>query len=238
MNSLRTPLRIRRSHERGHADHGWLDTYHTFSFAGYHDDDWRGHRNLRVINQDTIRPGTGFGAHPHRDMEIVSYVLRGALSHRDSMGNEHTLEPGDVQRMTAGTGVVHAEMSGADEDTEFLQIWIQPAAAGLEPGYDQRRFDLDAGVQVVASADGQQGGIALNADAAIIAGRLDAGQQTTYAPTPGRHLWIHVARGSLELDGTPLGPGDGAALPPAGSHDEPLALLATTDAELLLFELP
>lgn len=225
--------RLRRADERGHANHGWLDTYHTFSFAHYHDPNWMGYRNLRVLNQDTIQPGSGFGPHPHRDMEIVSYVLRGALRHQDNMGNQHVLRPGDVQRMTAGTGVVHAEMNGHDGDTEFLQIWIQPGSPGLKPGYDQRRFDLDNGLQTVASRHGEAGGIALNADAVIHAGRLTAGQSADMDLAAGRHAWLHVAQGAITVNDTPLGPGDGAALD-AG----PIQIRATENAEILLFDLP
>ncbi len=226
-------LRLRRAAERGHANHGWLDTYHSFSFAHYHDPDWMGYRNLRVLNQDTIQPHSGFGQHPHRDMEIVSYVLRGALRHRDSMGNEHVLRPGDVQRMTAGTGVVHAEMNADAGETEFLQIWIQPTHGSLEPGYAQRRFDLDQGLQVVASPNSEGGGITLNADATIHAGRLAAGQGAALDLAADRHAWIHVARGAAKLNNIPLGPGDGAAL-----ESGPLQIRATENAEILVFDLP
>ncbi len=223
---------MRKANQRGHANHGWLDTYHTFSFAFYHDPDWMGYRNLRVLNQDTIQPGTGFGQHPHRDMEIVSYVLRGALRHQDSMGNQHVLRPGDVQRMTAGTGVVHAEMNAHDGQTEFLQIWIQPEDHALEPGYAQKTFDLDSGLQIVASAGGHAGGIALNADATIHAGRLKAGDAAHVALPANRHAWIHVAHGNIKVNGTALGPGDGAGL------SQPFGIEADGDAEVLVFDLP
>ncbi len=226
-------MRFRFASDRGHADHGWLDTYHTFSFAGHYDPNWMGHRNLRVLNQDRIQPGTGFGAHQHQDMEIVSFVLEGALGHEDSMGNKGVIRPGEVQRMTAGTGVTHAEMNAHDGVTEFLQMWIVPDEKGLEPGYDQRAINLDAneGLVAVAGPPGAEAPISLNADARLYAAKAEAG--STLHHDLERHGWLHVARGNLRILDQEFGPGDGAGLEPG-----PIEITTTTDTILILWDLP
>lgn len=228
--------RVIRSDERGHADHGWLDTYHTFSFAGYHDPDRMGHRNLRVLNQDRIQGGTGFGQHPHRDMEIISHVLSGALRHRDSMGNEGVIRPGEIQRMTAGTGVVHEEWNALDDETtEFLQMWVLPARRGLPPGYDQRRVEPGDGWTLAAAPDheGRVDAVGLHADAHLWLARPAAGAEIRL-DLPRPHGYLHVARGRVRLDGQTLGPGDGAALEGSG----PLTVHADQDSHLVLWGLP
>jgi len=230
-------LTIRRAGERGHADHGWLDSHHTFSFANYYDPRHMGHGRLRVINDDTVAPGKGFGTHPHRDMEIISYVLDGALEHKDSMGNGSVIRPGDVQRMSAGTGVTHSEFNHSDADpVHFLQIWIIPDAAGLAPGYEQKFFgpeDKRGRLRLVASATGRDGSVSLNQDADVLAGLFDGDESATYAARPQRDLWIHVARGSIEVNGETLEAGDGAAVDAAGE----LQLADGRDAEVLLFDM-
>lgn len=238
------PLLVRRSEERGHADHGWLDTYHTFSFAGHYDPAWMGYRNLRVLNQDKIQADAGFPPHAHRDMEIVSFVLEGALAHEDSMGNRHTIRPGEVQRMSAGTGVVHSEWNAADGITEFLQMWVMPSRRDLEPSYDQRRFDLvqDRFVQVAVPAeDGDQragqadeGPVRLNAHAWLHACLPPPGTTLRHRVPEGRHAWLHVARGAVEVLDERLGPGDAAGV--EGPVD--LQLDVEKDAVLVLWELP
>ena len=209
-------LTLRRANDRGHADHGWLNSFHTFSFADFHDPKYMGFGNLRVINEDRIAPGTGFGTHGHRDMEIVSYVLEGALAHKDSMGQSTAIVPGEVQRMTAGTGVRHSEFNHApDATTHFLQIWLLPSAANLAPGYEQKAFadaDKRGKLCLVAAQDGRDGAITLHADAAIRAGLFDAGQSAELAVDPKRLTYVHLARGSLLLNGERLQAGDGARL--------------------------
>ena len=225
-----------RGRDRGHADHGWLDTHHTFSFAGYHDPDRMGHRNLRVLNQDRIRGGTGFGRHPHRDMEIVSHVLSGALRHRDSMGNEGVIRPGDIQRMTAGTGVVHEEWNALDDETtEFLQMWVLPDAHGLEPGYDQRGLDLgdDWTLAAAPASEGSPGAVGLHADAHLWISRPRAGTDLEL-DLPRPHGYLHVARGRARLGDETLASGDGAALEGSG----PLSVHAEEDSHLVLWGLP
>lgn len=232
-------LRIRPSDERGHADHGWLDTYHTFSFAGWHEPEAMGFRGLRVLNQDRIRPGTGFGNHPHRDMEIISYVIEGGLQHRDSTGTDHIIRPGDVQRMSAGTGVVHSEHNAYDDrPTEFLQIWIPPRTRGLAPDYDQRRFELDGTMRLVVAPNGDPAREALDivqihADVRIHAGRPRAGDVHTIPLVVGTYAYVHVARGNVTVQDVRLGPGDGLEL----SAVDAIHLQATTDAEVLVFDL-
>jgi len=230
-------ISLRPSAERGHFDHGWLDTRHTFSFADYRDPRFMGFRSLRVVNEDRVAPGQGFGTHPHRDMEIVTYVLEGGLSHRDSMGNGSTIRPGDVQRMSAGTGVTHSEFNASrHEPVHFLQIWILPARAGLAPGYEQTRFkDLETRgrLRLVASPDGADGSVTVNQDARIYATRLRAGEEVVHRLAPGRHAWVQVARGAVDLSGRPLSAGDGAAL-----SDEPeVVLRGVEEAEVLVFDL-
>ena len=228
---------LRRASERGHADHGWLDSFHTFSFADYHDSAHMGFRSLRVINDDTVAPGRGFDAHPHRDMEILSYVLRGALAHRDSTGTGSVIRPGDVQRMSAGTGVIHSEHNASKtEPVHFLQIWLIPSQRGLPPGYEQRTFpaaDRAGRLRLVASPDGRDGSITVHSDASVYAGLFGAGQAAELPLAPGRHAWIHVARGAARVNGHELGAGDGLAL-----ADEPGVQIEGRDAaELLVFEL-
>jgi hypothetical protein len=232
-----TMLTIRKARDRGHADHGWLNSHHTFSFADYYDRRHMGHGNLRVINDDTVAPGKGFGTHPHRDMEIISYVLDGALEHRDSMGNGSVIRPGDVQRMSAGTGVTHSEFNhSAVEPVHFLQIWILPDAAGHAPGYEQKFFERAekrGRLRLVASAKGRDGSVSLNQDADVLAGLFDGDESTTYATRPRRDLWLHVARGSLSVNGQALQAGDGAAV----SDEETLRFADGRDAEVLVFDM-
>jgi redox-sensitive bicupin YhaK (pirin superfamily) len=230
-------MQIRRSHERGHADHGWLDTFHTFSFAGYHDPKHMGFGPLRVINQDRVAPGRGFPQHGHRDMEIVSYVLEGALEHEDSMGTGSVIRPGDVQRMSAGTGVLHSEYNASEtEPVEFLQIWIVPDRARLVPSYEQKTFssaERRGRLRLIGSRDARDGSIAIHQDADIYAGTFEAGERAQHELAPGRGAWIHVARGSVDVNGERLGPGDGAALTDAGA----IEIAGAEGAELLLFDL-
>jgi len=230
------PISVRRASERGHADHGWLDTWHTFAFADYYDPRFVGFRVLRVINEDTVAPGRGFPTHGHRDMEILSYVLDGALEHRDSLGTGSVIRPGDVQRMSAGTGVRHSEFNAsAAEPVHFLQIWLEPAVAGLAPGYEQKTFgDTRDRLRLVASPDGADGSLTIHQDARVFAARLAPGVEVTHRLAPGRHAWVQVARGALALAGRRLAHGDGAAV-----SDEPaLTLRAERDAEALVFDLP
>jgi redox-sensitive bicupin YhaK (pirin superfamily) len=227
-------IQIRKAEDRGHFDHGWLDTYHTFSFADYYDPEFMGFRALRVINEDRVQPGRGFGTHSHRDMEIVTYVLDGELQHRDSMGTGSILRPGEVQRMSAGTGVLHSEVNPSrDRSVHLLQIWLLPDRRGLKPEYEQKTFPAEerAGrLRLVASPDGSDGSLTLHQDAKILAGTiLDSVQ---YDLQPGRYAWLQVARGSLDLNGKTLNSGDGAAI-----ENEPTLTLHGKDAEVLLFDL-
>jgi len=230
-------LTIRKARDRGHADHGWLNSHHTFSFADYHDSRYMGHGKLRVINDDTVAPGKGFGTHPHRDMEIISYVLDGAMAHKDSMGNGSVIRPGDVQRMSAGTGVTHSEFNhSATDPVHFLQIWILPDAPGHAPGYEQKFFaaeDKRGRLRLVASATGRDGSVALNQDADVYAGLFDGEENAAFSTRPGRDLWIHVARGSLSVNGQTLEAGDGAA----ASGEDALRFENGQDAEVLLFDM-
>ena len=230
-------MTIRKANERGHADHGWLNTYHTFSFADYHDPEHMGFGSLRVINEDRIQPGTGFGTHSHRDMEIVSYVLEGALAHQDSMGNGSTIVPGDVQRMSAGTGVRHSEYNHEPSGvTHFLQIWIEPAARGIAPGYEQRHFDPTSKrgrLRLVASPDGRDGTVTIHQDAYMYAALLDGGERAAYALPKGRRAYVHVARGSLTVNGNELGAGDALKV----SDVAEIVLERGEQAEVLLFDL-
>lgn len=230
-------LTVRPARERGHADHGWLDSWHSFSFADYHDPSHMGYSVLRVINDDRIAKGGGFGAHPHRDMEIVTYILDGALAHRDSMGNGSVIRPGDVQRMSAGSGVVHSEANANEGETRLLQIWILPAQRGGAPGYEQIHFedaDLRDKLKLVASPDGREGSVRIHQDAAIYATRLKAGAEAQHAFSTARKGYLQVAKGELRLNGTHLKEGDGAML----EQETALKLVAVTDAEALLFDLP
>jgi len=230
-------ITIRRAKERGRTDAGWLDSRHSFSFSDYRDPAHMGFRTLRVINDDRVSPGSGFGTHPHQDMEIISYVLAGALEHRDSMGNGSVIRPGDVQRMSAGTGVTHSEWNHSEaEPVHFLQVWILPEQRGIAPGYEQKSFgpnDLGNRLRLVASRDGRDGSLTLHQDASLFITRLAAGEIVRHDLAQGRHAWVQVARGSLALNGTALGEGDGAS-----TSDGPrLELRATEDAEALLFDL-
>jgi redox-sensitive bicupin YhaK (pirin superfamily) len=230
-------ITVRRAAARGREDHGWLDTRHTFSFAEYYDPAHMGFRALRVINEDRVAPGAGFPPHGHRDMEIVSYVLAGALQHRDSLGTGSVIRPGDVQRMTAGTGVTHSEFNASrDEPVHFLQIWILPRRRGLEPGYEQKAFPEDEkrnAWRLLASEDGRDGSVTIHQDVRLLVTLLDAGREVRHALAPGRHAWLQVARGRVTLDGVALEAGDGAAV----SEARELVLTATADAEALLFDL-
>jgi quercetin 2,3-dioxygenase len=230
-------MALRRSAERGLADHGWLKSFHTFSFAGYYDPEHMGFGPLRVINEDRVQPGRGFGAHSHRDMEIISYVLAGGLAHKDSMGNGSTLTPGDVQRMSAGTGVTHSEFNASDrEPVHFLQIWIEPNVRGVKPGYEEKRFedaDKRGRLRLVASPDGRDGSVTIHQDAAILAAQLTAGAKAEHALAAGRHAWLQVARGAVTANGQALRAGDGAAF----SDERAVQLRADADAEVLLFDL-
>jgi redox-sensitive bicupin YhaK (pirin superfamily) len=228
---------LRPGSERGHANHGWLDSFHTFSFADYLDPKHMGFRSLRVINEDRVAPGKGFGTHGHRDMEIVSYVIEGALEHRDSMGTGSVIRPGDVQRMSAGTGVTHSEMNGSKtEGVHFLQIWIIPERRGIEPGYEQKAFSDDdkrGRLRLVASPNGSEGSVTIHSDQRIYAGIFGAGDSASLPLDSGRHGWAHVVRGRVRVNGKELTAGDGAAL-----SDEPAVHVEGIDrGELLVFDL-
>ena len=223
--------------ERGHFDHGWLDTRHTFSFAGYHDPAHMGFRSLRVINEDRVAPGKGFGAHSHRDMEIITYVLEGALAHADSTGTRSTIVPGEVQRMSAGTGITHSEFNARpDEPVHFLQIWLLPERSGLAPGYEQKAIPEkeERGVlRLVASRDGRDGTVTIHQDVDLYASRLGPGERVKHALAPGRHAWLQMVRGRTELNGTALEAGDGAAV----SGESALDMVALEASHFLLFDL-
>jgi redox-sensitive bicupin YhaK (pirin superfamily) len=230
-------ITIRRSDERGHAQHGWLDSRHTFSFADYHDPAHMGFRALRVINEDRVQPAAGFGTHAHRDMEILSYVLEGELAHKDSMGTGATIRPGDVQRMTAGTGVTHSEFNASPtEPVHFLQIWLLPERKGLTPGYEQKHFEKaqrQGRFQLLASKDGRQGSLSIHQDVALYGGLLAAGQRAELALAQGRHAWVQVARGQVKLNGQTLAQGDGAEV----SDEAGLKLEGLQESEVLVFDL-
>jgi quercetin 2,3-dioxygenase len=231
-------LTIQRSEERGLADHGWLKSRHSFSFADYYDPAHMGYGVLRVINEDRVRPAQGFGTHAHRDMEILSYVLEGQLGHRDSMGNGSVIVPGDVQRMSAGSGVTHSEMNPSPtEPVHFLQIWIIPSVRGITPGYEQKHFDQTARrgkLTLVASPDGADGSVLIHQDAKLYAGLFDGDERASYTATPGRSLYLHLARGSLQVNDTSLGAGDAVML----DSPAPLDIHGGTGADLLVFDLP
>ena len=230
-------LEIRKSDDRGLADHGWLRSFHSFSFADYHDPEHMGFGDLRVINEDRIQPGTGFGTHGHRDMEIISYVLEGALAHKDNMGNGSTIVPGDVQRMSAGKGVLHSEFNQAkDSVTHFLQIWIEPSERGIAPSYEQKHFDAASKrgkLKLVGSPDGRQGSVTIHQDAFLYAGLLDGEDRASHALKPGRRAYVHVARGRLTANGQALDAGDAIKVADAAE----LVLEEAKDAEVLLFDL-
>jgi hypothetical protein len=230
-------IHVRKASERGASKHGWLDSRHTFSFADYADPRQMGFRALRVINEDRVAPGQGFGTHGHRDMEILSYVLEGELEHRDDMGNGSIIRPGDVQRMTAGTGVMHSERNPSPEKpVHFLQIWLLPERARLTPGYEQKTFaeaERKGKLRLVASHDGRDGSIVVHQDVLLWSGLFDAGGDASFELGAGRHAWVQVARGEIELNGKKLSAGDGAAV----SDERKLALHALSPSEVLVFDL-
>jgi redox-sensitive bicupin YhaK (pirin superfamily) len=230
-------ITLRKAGERGHADHGWLDSWHSFSFAEYHDPAHMGFGALRVINEDRVQPGMGFGTHGHRDMEIISYVLEGQLEHKDSMGNGSVITPGDVQRMSAGRGVQHSEYNPSRTSlVHFLQIWILPARAGIDPGYEQKQFEpaeKRGRLRLIASPDGRDGSVTIHQDAAVYAALLDGAEAARHALAPGRRAYVHVARGSVRVNGTPLSAGDAAKI----TGESVVALDGGVGAEALLFDL-
>jgi len=226
-------ITVRPSHERGHFNHGWLDTYHSFSFGGYHDPAHMGFRSLRVINEDWVEGGTGFGKHPHRDMEIITFIVSGSLEHRDSMGNGAVLVPGDVQYMSAGSGVTHSEINPSPtEKVHLLQIWIQPAQTGLPPRYEQRRFPVGENA-VLASPDGRDGSIAIRQDAVVSAAALRKGAEMAMTIPVGRAAWVQVIDVTVTLNGHSLRDGDGAGV----SDEDAVLVVAAADARLLVFDL-
>ena len=230
-------IQIRKAGERGKVNMGWLDSNHSFSFGHYYDPDHMGFGNLRVINEDRVQPGKGFGTHGHEDMEIISYVIDGALEHRDSMQNGSVLRPGDVQRMTAGTGVQHSEFNHSnDELVHFLQIWILPEAKGLEPGYEEKRFDraekLDQ-LRLVGSRDGREGSVTIHQDVDLYAGVLTAETELTHVFADGRRGWLQIVRGDVAADGQSLSDGDGASI----AEVESISITARSEAEILLFDM-
>jgi redox-sensitive bicupin YhaK (pirin superfamily) len=232
-----TQMQIRRAGDRGFADHGWLRSFHTFSFADYYAPAHMGFRALRVINEDRVEGGKGFGTHPHRDMEIISYVLSGGLQHRDSMGTGSVIRPGDVQRMSAGTGVTHSEFNASpDEPVHFLQIWILPDERGYPPGYEQKHFteeDRQGKLRLVASKDGRDGSLTIHQDAKLFAGLLAAGDRVSHEVPEGRYAWLHVARGKVQVSGETLSAGDAASFDNAGE----IAIVGDEASEILLFDL-
>ena len=227
---------LRLARERGHASHGWLDSWHSFSFADYYDPQHMGYGPLRVINEDRIQKGSGFGTHAHRDMEVITYVLEGALAHRDSIGTGSTIVPGDVQRMSAGTGVRHSEYNAAEGLTHFLQIWIEPELTGIAPEYEQKRFapeEKRGRLRLIASPDRHDGSLLIHQDARIYAGLFDAAERATLELAPERKGYVHIARGSLKVNGQALGAGDALK-----SKDGRLTLESGRAAEVLVFDLP
>jgi len=230
-------ITIRRANERGHADHGWLNSYHTFSFASYHDPQHMGFRSLRVMNEDRVAAGQGFGNHAHRDMEIVSYVLDGELEHKDSMGNGELLRPGEFQRITAGTGITHSEFNpSAAKPTHFYQIWLLPERKGIEPSYEQKQFDpvgRKNQLQLVASRDAAEGSLLIHQDAKIYLADLTTGNDLTYEIPTGRYVWLQVLGGSVSVNGQSLSTSDAVAV----SDESALLLHTDSHAELMLFDL-
>jgi len=230
-------IALRKSQDRGHANHGWLDSYHTFSFAGYYDPEEMGFGTLRVINEDRVAPGMGFGTHPHRDMEIISYVLEGELAHKDSMGTGSVIRPGDVQKMSAGTGVSHSEFNpSAQKPVHFLQIWIEPNQRGVKPSYEQQAFSVEqkkGRLRLIASPNGADGSVKIHQDARVYASVLEGDDAVTYALPPGRSAYVHVARGSVQLNGAALAAGDGAKI----NAEKEIRLSNGDGAEVLLFDM-
>ncbi len=231
-------VRVRRGMERGHFDHGWLNTYHTFSFAGYQDRAQMGFRSLRVMNEDWIAPGRGFGAHPHENMEIVTYVLSGELAHKDSLGTGSTIRPGELQRMTAGTGIVHSEFNPSmREPVHLYQIWMYPERAGLEPSYEQKAFPEEerrGRLRLVASPDGRDGSLSIRQDARLYLALMEGGEEISHELGPGRYAWVQVLRGEVALGELALSAGDGAAI----AEEPGLRIQAGGQAEVLVFDLP
>ena len=230
-------IRIRKAEDRGHANHGWLDTYHTFSFASYRDPQHMGFRSLLVMNEDFVQPGQGFGTHPHHDMEIVTYVLEGALEHKDSMGNGEVLRPGEFQRMSAGTGITHSEFNPSDtEPVHLYQIWLFPERKGIEPSYEQKQFS-DASrrnrLRLVASPEGENGSLTIHQDSRILLSSLDERQRVTPQIRPGRHAWLQLLRGRAAVNGHSLDTSDGVAI----SEENELEIVAQSSAEVMLFDL-
>jgi len=230
-------ITIRKSEERGHANHGWLNTYHSFSFADYYDPNHMGFRALRVINEDWVSPGAGFSTHGHQDMEIITYVLAGALEHKDSLGNGSVIQPGEVQRMSAGTGILHSEFNHSKTDAvHLLQIWLLPEKSGLAPSYEQHDFSLNktpGKLLLVAAQDGRDGAVTVHQDVNLYAAVLAPNQGVSYALNPQRYAWMQVARGEITLNGLLLEKGDGAAI----SNESDVVIAATQDSEILLFDL-
>ena len=230
-------ITVRPGSERGHFDHGWLDTYHTFSFASYHDPRHMGFRSLRVINEDRVQPAEGFGTHAHRDMEILTWVLEGALEHKDSMGNGSVIRPGDIQRMSAGTGVTHSEFNPSRKElVHLLQIWLLPSQRGLTPGYEEKRFEPESrrGVlRLIAARDGRDGAVSIHQDADLWTALLEPTEAVRHPLAAGRHAWLHVARGKVTANDTKLEAGDGAAF----SSESAVEIRVTDRAEVLLFDL-
>jgi redox-sensitive bicupin YhaK (pirin superfamily) len=230
-------ITLRPGKERGHFDHGWLDTYHTFSFSQYHDPAHMGFRALRVINEDRVEPGAGFPPHSHRDMEIITYVLAGGLAHRDSMGNHSVIRPGNVQRMSAGTGVTHSEYNGSkDEPVHLLQIWILPEARNLPPSYEEKEFAAEekrGRLRLIASRDAREGSVRIHQDASVYAALLAPGQTVRHALAAGRGAWLHLVSGMAMVNGKALGEGDAAAV----QDEAAIEIAATGPSELLLFDL-
>jgi redox-sensitive bicupin YhaK (pirin superfamily) len=230
-------ITIRKASERGHANHGWLDSHHTFSFADYYDPAHMGFRSLRVINDDRVKGGRGFGSHPHRDMEIISYVLDGALAHKDSMGTGAVIKPGDVQRMSAGTGVVHSEFNASQSDeVHFLQIWLMPDKRGIQPGYEQKTFseaDKRGTLKLVASPTGEAGSVTIHTDAKVYAGVFAAGERAELPLAEQRGAWVHVARGSAKVNDQLLREGDGLAI----ESERAVRVEGTDGGEVLVFDL-
>ena len=230
-------IQVLKAQDRGHANHGWLDTYHTFSFSTYQDHDHMRFRSLRVMNEDTVAPGQGFGTHPHNDMEIVTYVLEGALEHKDSMGNGEVLRPGEFQRMSAGTGITHSEFNPSDsEPVHLYQIWLFPERKGIEPSYEQKRFpevERQNQLRLVASRNAENGSLLIHQDARIYLSQVDAGKEVGHDLAEGRHAWLQVLRGRVSLNGVNLETSDGAAV----SEERSLTIRANSNAEIMLFDL-
>jgi len=230
-------ITIRKAEDRGHANHGWLNSYHTFSFANYYDPKHMGFRALRVINEDRVSPGAGFGTHGHSDMEIITYVLEGSLEHKDSIGTGSVIQPGEVQRMSAGKGIRHSEFNHSKtESVHFLQIWLLPDTKDLPPSYEQRNFSPAKNpgkLHLVAARNGREGAVTVHQDVDLYAAVLEPGDHISHTLQPQRHGWIQVARGAITLNGLPLDKGDGAAI----SQETDVVIEATTDAEILLFDL-